>query len=97
VPETRRRVLANNPSGCADSRCGLLSALSASEKMPKLTTVYHSMMRGNSGRGIVKAKRSKSSERNTTLSILIAMLNFASVIAVDQRSGFGDLWSKYSF
>lgn len=52
-------------------------------------------MRGNSGRGIVKAKRSKSSERNTTLSTLISMVNLVDVMTVDQRSGSGDLSAKF--
>ena len=58
---------------------------------PGLTMVYHSIIRGNSGRGIVKAKRSNNSERNTTLSTLIVIANLAIVATVDQRSGFGDL------
>ena len=88
VLETMRSVLARKPSGYADSRChGSLSASSASIKTPQLTTVYHSIIRGNSGRGIVKAKRSSSSERNTTLWTLIAIVNLVSVVTVDRFSG----------
>jgi len=53
--------------------------------------VYHSIIRGNSGRGIVKAKRSNSSERNTTVSTLIVIANLVVVVTVDQHSGVGDL------
>jgi len=93
--ETRRSVLAKKPSGCADPRCVSLSKpVYSSTKIPQLTTVYHSIRRGNNGRGIVKAKRSKSSERNTTLSTLIAIMNLVDVVTVGQRSGFGDLSIK---
>ena len=62
--------------------------------MRLLTTVYHSMIRGNSGRGIVKAKRSSSRERKTILSTLIDIVDLVSVVAVDQRSCCEDLWTK---
>lgn len=91
VPETRRSVRAKEPSGYADSRYTPLSGLPGSTGMPQLTTVYHSIIRGNSGRGIVKAKRSNSNERNTTLSTLIAMASLAGVVTVYQRCGFGDV------
>lgn len=48
--------------------------------------VYHSIIRGKSGRGIVKAKRSNNSERNTTLSTLIAIANLVGGVGVDQRN-----------
>ena len=53
-----------------------------------LTTVYHSIIRGNRGRGIVNAKRSNINERKTTLSTLIAIAKFVGVVSVDQRNDF---------
>ena len=72
----------------------LLSTSPTPSRMRLLTMVYHSMIRGNRGRGIVKAKRSNSSERKTTLSTFVDMAEVVEVVTVDQRSGFEELWAK---
>ena len=48
-------------------------------------------MRGNNGRRTVKAKRSKKSERNTILWILIAIVDLVGVVTVGRGSDFENI------
>jgi hypothetical protein len=91
VPDTRRSVLAKKPSGYADSRYMWFNTSPTPTATQLLTMVYHSMIRGNNGRGIVKAKRSNSKEIKTTLSTLVDIADVVGVVTVGQRSGSEDL------